>query len=186
MPDQPLNQFSSTEEASNMLQQGMVDIYFIKVTNGLSRHLRCTLNEHLIPEGQSDTLLQILGNIQTINPDGSLPIPVWDLEKRGWRSFYIDSTFEIVPSQIDFKEVKEEAQEAEEQEEEESVLEEAEELLEEKVQEEGMGFILMGIIKKRLKTKIENLPKTAIDVLAKGGSSMMKQFISQVLPKKKM
>ena len=179
MPDTPLNKFSSTQEALDMLQDGIVDIYFIKKTNRMTRHLRCTLNERLVPAGKFETLLQIIGNTQALNSDGSLPLPVWDLERRDWRSFYIDSTFEIIPSQMDFG-----PDEELEQPDEESVLEDAMEDVEKEPAVEGMGFVVMGLVKKRLKARIDNLPKEAIDALSKQGSSIMKQFIRQLFPKK--
>ena len=181
--DAPFNKFSSTEEATETLQKGIVDIFFIKRTDGMMRHLKCTLSEFFIPKNQLSTLLQILGNMQLLNEDGSRPVPVWDLEKKAWRSFYIDSTYEILLPSMEKHEEEErkEEEERDEQEEVETVVEEGMEEIEEKTEEE-INTVMFSTIRTRLKSRIDNLPKEAFNSLKSKGSSIMKQFINQLLP----
>tara|TARA_Y100000296_G_C5098386_1_gene218578 strand:- start:158 stop:697 length:540 start_codon:yes stop_codon:yes gene_type:complete len=91
--------FKSMDDAIMMLTEGIVDIYFIKKTDGNIRHMHCTLNPKFMPNGTEDTLSKILSNALS-EGSISLPLPVWDFVANGWRSFYLTSTIDIKPSPI--------------------------------------------------------------------------------------
>ena len=67
------------------LQSNICDVKFIKV-NGEERLMRCTLKEDMLPE------------YIDMNDDkkaNESVVPVWDLDKKGWRSFRVDSVIDI-------------------------------------------------------------------------------------------
>ena len=93
------NNFNSMDEAIEMLTEGIVDIYFVKVTDGNIRRMHCTLNKKFIPYGEYGTVGSVIEN--SIREDSIIkPLPVWDLLVSGWRSFYLNTTIEIQPSLI--------------------------------------------------------------------------------------
>ena len=71
----------------NTLINEVVKVSFVK-QNGESRDMVCTLREDIIPEEHKP---------KTGAPKVQGLVSVWDLEKKGWRSFKIDSinTFEV-------------------------------------------------------------------------------------------
>ena len=87
------NEFSSVDEAIEMLSKGIVDITFIKKTDGSIRTMHSTLYKPYIPYGEYDTVNSVIVN--SLSSDGSTPMVVYDLHSRGWRSFYMGSTIEI-------------------------------------------------------------------------------------------
>ncbi len=67
------------------LQTNVCDVKFIKV-NGEERLMRCTLKKDMLPE------------YIDMNDDkkaNESVVPVWDLDKKGWRSFRVDSVIDI-------------------------------------------------------------------------------------------
>ena len=92
------NEFSSIEEALDMLLEGVVDITFIKKTDGSVRTMHSTLQKLRIPYGEYDTVNSVIAN--SLISDGSSPLVVWDLYNNGWRSFYMGSTIEIQESLV--------------------------------------------------------------------------------------
>tara|TARA_Y100000296_G_C5054142_1_gene196388 strand:- start:21 stop:551 length:531 start_codon:yes stop_codon:yes gene_type:complete len=92
------NLFTSIDEAVEMLSGGIVDITFVKKTNGQIRTMHSTLHKPYIPLEEYKTVDSIIAN--SIMTDGSIPLVVWDLYKSDWRSFYINSTIEIQESLI--------------------------------------------------------------------------------------
>jgi len=94
------------EEMVEQLQQGKCEVFF-KKTDGTIRQLICTLNPSQVPV----FFMEQVGESPEIemqkpaNSRESSVIPVWDLEKRGWRSFRINSvlTFRLMTdiSQLD-------------------------------------------------------------------------------------
>jgi hypothetical protein len=70
----------------NALRNGICTVTFTKKGEGTERVMRCTLNEnHLPPKTPTNG---------TEKPSRTPPanmLVVWDLEKSGWRSFYMDS-----------------------------------------------------------------------------------------------
>jgi hypothetical protein len=87
------NEFSSVDEAIEMLSKGIVDITFIKKTDGSIRTMHSTLYKPYIPYGEYDTVNSVIVN--SLSSDGSTPMVVYDLYSKGWRSFYMGSTIEI-------------------------------------------------------------------------------------------
>ena len=64
-----------------------VCIVVFEKKDGTERSMKCTLQEGVIPEAtKEDPLSQ--KKIRSLNEE---VIPVWDTEKKGWRSFRIDS-----------------------------------------------------------------------------------------------
>lgn len=70
------------EEVITCLQEGIVEIKFVKV-NGEERTMLATLNEDLIPLDLRPT-----GSKRESNPEVQ---PVFDVEADGWRSFRWDA-----------------------------------------------------------------------------------------------
>ena len=71
------------------LQSNICDVKFIKV-NGEERLMRCTLKEDMLPEPvASDAEIN-----RNRAPNDSVQV-VWDLDKKAWRSFRIDSVLEM-------------------------------------------------------------------------------------------
>lgn len=67
----------------NTLKDNTCEVKFTKV-DGTERVMKCTLNEKYLP-AQVD--------VEEISQDTTpkTSIAVWDIEKKGWRSFRIDS-----------------------------------------------------------------------------------------------
>ena len=93
------NTFSSMNEALEILTEGVIDIYFIKKTTGQVRRLHATLDKFHIPHDNYNSLQSILEKA-SIGGSESFPLPVWDVGNQGWRSFYLGSTIEIIPSPV--------------------------------------------------------------------------------------
>jgi len=78
------------EENKNLLisqlQNGIVNITFLK-SDGTVRHMRATLCEQLMPAFEP----KIVTKKKSENS-----IPVWDLEKKEWRSFRYNSVMETI------------------------------------------------------------------------------------------
>ena len=92
------NEFESIEEAIEMLSKGIVDITFVKRTDGNIRTMHSTLHKPYMPFGEYKTVDSVVVN--SLSSDGSSPIVVWDLYKSGWRSFYMSTTVEIQESLV--------------------------------------------------------------------------------------
>ena len=65
------------------LQQNAMRITFTKV-NGDERIMDCTLQEHMIPETDSNN-----------RKENEEVLPVWDIDKGEWRSFRLDAITNI-------------------------------------------------------------------------------------------
>jgi hypothetical protein len=76
------------DEMIGQLQEGMREIIFTK-KDGNIRHMKCTLNPMLAPE-----ILET-----KTSKDNLEVIPVWDIEKMGWRSFRVDSVLNFSEKQ---------------------------------------------------------------------------------------
>ena len=109
---------------------------------------------------------------------------MWDLEHNGWRSFYLDSTYEIILSQIDFQDAREkdEEEEADAEIEEELNIDDFSDVMPER---DDMIYRITENIKDRVKDKIQSLPDEAMDALRRGGSKMVKEFISSFIKTRK-
>ena len=74
------------DELIGKLKNNVCVVVFEK-KDGTERSMRCTLQEGVIPEAtKEDPLSQ--KKIRSLNEE---VLPVWDIEKNGWRSFRIDS-----------------------------------------------------------------------------------------------
>jgi hypothetical protein len=84
------------------LTKGICKIIFRKATDGRFRSMICTLNTSYIPTKFERGVKEVLGK----NPDRVDLIPVYDIIKDDWRSFYIN-TIQIFYTPEDLKENKE-------------------------------------------------------------------------------
>jgi len=94
-----IDSFDTTPKAVKSLNENILDVYFIKRTTRTLRRMHCTLNLDHIPHNQRDTAAGIIiryGNINTSN----VPLPVWDIFMGDWRSFYLDSVQNVIPSKM--------------------------------------------------------------------------------------
>jgi hypothetical protein len=66
------------------LKRGVIEVQFTKV-DGTPRTMRCTLMPQLLPENHNEREEH---EFHTKNPD---VVAVWDTQKKGWRSFRLDS-----------------------------------------------------------------------------------------------
>ena len=67
------------------LKTSICDVKFTKV-NGEERLMRCTLKKDMLPEYID------MNDDKKVNES---VVPVWDLDKKGWRSFRVDSVINI-------------------------------------------------------------------------------------------
>jgi hypothetical protein len=70
----------------NLLKQGVIEVKFKKV-DGSERVMKCTLLESYVKPHEKTTDRE-----KKINED---VISVWDIEKKGWRSFRYDSVIDV-------------------------------------------------------------------------------------------
>lgn len=68
------------ETLSNLLKTNVMVVTFNK-TNGEKRIMNCTLQENYLPEYNSDSTKKKSDNV----------LAVWDIDRKGWRSFRFDS-----------------------------------------------------------------------------------------------
>lgn len=74
------------EKLIEVLKDNVCVVSF-KKKDGTNRNMKCTLKENIIPKAtKEDPLSQ--KKIRALNEE---VLPVWDVEKDGWRSFRIDS-----------------------------------------------------------------------------------------------
>jgi len=74
------------DEIKKILKEAVVTVNF-KKKDDTKRKMICTLNEDYLPDS-TDEITDPPRRIKAENKDA---IAVWDLEKRAWRSFRIDS-----------------------------------------------------------------------------------------------
>lgn len=80
---------TSKQEIMQALNERVVTVKFKKV-NGEERTMKCTLLSSIVPQIHSDPAR--VEKERKENPD---VVAAWDVEKKGWRSFRIDSILEI-------------------------------------------------------------------------------------------
>ena len=169
------NLFTSIDEAVEMLSGGIVDITFVKKTNGQLRTMHCTLKKSSIPYGEYNTVDSVIMNAIFNNRDWSFPLPVWDLYNSGWRSFYLYSTMEIRQSLLfgDTPELIEEmVQEKSKNEEDEELSNDTQlEIIENVTQ----------TIKKRISTTIEEAPEKVIDFTENKIKQIVTNLVSRTI-----
>lgn len=73
------------DELKTTLLGGVCDVRFTKV-DGTIREMRCTLKSDLVPATESSD------KERKVNES---VLPVWDLDKEGWRSFRVDSVLDV-------------------------------------------------------------------------------------------
>ena len=84
------------DELKETLKKAVCFIKFEKV-DGTERDMICTLMPKYLPEAKTTDLL-----VETVNrKENEKVIAVWDLAKKGWRSFRIDSIMEIDSATIE-------------------------------------------------------------------------------------
>ena len=75
------------EKIKETLIDSICDVRFTKV-DGTVRDMRCTLKAELLPDaGESEETTK-----KTVNES---VLPVWDLDKKAWRSFRVDSVIDM-------------------------------------------------------------------------------------------
>ena len=162
------NEFESVEEAIEMLSKGIVDITFIKKTDGSLRTMHSTLHKPFMPFSEYDTVNSVIGN--SLTTDGSSPLAVWDLYHSGWRSFYMASTIEIQESLV-FGDTTEMVEE---------MVEEKVSSDEELLTEEDKGGIISNITD-IISGRIEEATKDAPERMAAFTASKITQILVNII-----
>lgn len=72
------------DDIKNCLQNTVAKVEFTKL-NGEHRVMLCTLMDEHLPKIESTS----------IKPKSNTHLSVWDLEKKGWRSFRIDKVTQV-------------------------------------------------------------------------------------------
>lgn len=80
---------ATKEDLIKLLKEKVVTVKFKKKDDTI-RRMVCTLSEEYLPE----TKEVIEGEENKKKKENPNTIPVWDLEKLGWRSFRVDSVVE--------------------------------------------------------------------------------------------
>lgn len=77
------------DELVKLLKEKVITVKFKKKDDSI-RKMICTLSEDYLPEPENSAENQE----KKKKKENSNTIPVWDLEKLGWRSFRVDSIVE--------------------------------------------------------------------------------------------
>jgi hypothetical protein len=75
------------DEIKGILSKNVATVSFTK-SDGTIRDMICTLREDVLPQEILNDTEQKEKKARKYNPD---VLPVWDIEKKAWRSFRIDS-----------------------------------------------------------------------------------------------
>lgn len=78
-------------EMIEQLTKGKCRVIFKKV-NGEERNMVCTLNEDIVPPAKKDDPIT-QKKVRSVNEE---VIPVWDVNKEGWRAFRVDNVISFV------------------------------------------------------------------------------------------
>ena len=84
----PVKVLFTKDEFKAIAEDSIICIEFTKVSDNTTRTMNCTLREDLLPK------LNITGMVAESNntrKDNDQVMVVWDLDKKGWRSFRLDS-----------------------------------------------------------------------------------------------
>ena len=92
-----LNEAVSYSELERQLKKGRMIISFKKKTNGRYRLMYCTRNLEIIPEEDHPTGVGL-----PYNPKAIGLLPVYDLVKKAWRSFYVKRVSKYKEGGLDF------------------------------------------------------------------------------------
>jgi len=79
-------EYTMRDDLIRNLKNNVCVVVFTK-KDGTERSMKCTLQEDIIPQATKDDPLS-QKKIRALNEE---VLPVWDIEKTGWRSFRIDS-----------------------------------------------------------------------------------------------
>lgn len=71
------------------LRENVIEVHFTK-TNGENRAMRCTLQNHMLPETYRKSFEE-QNEEKSFHQQNPNVIAAWDVEKGGWRSFRIES-----------------------------------------------------------------------------------------------
>ena len=87
------------EQLYTELEKSTCTLFFYKITDGSARKMKCTLNQNAF-SGKYRTNRQLKGMIQTYFSSGKHGkaglVPVWDLDAKAWRSFYVNRVYKLV------------------------------------------------------------------------------------------
>lgn len=84
--EQPFTAPTGREWLQSMLRLGPVNVVFLK-TDGTEREMKCTLQEGVVVPHVKTTERVKEENLETL--------AVWDIEKKAWRSFRLDSIISV-------------------------------------------------------------------------------------------
>jgi hypothetical protein len=90
-----IDSFDTTPEAVQLLNENILDVYFIKRSTGALRRMHCTLNPDNLPFEHRATAADIISR-SGVSDTSTMPLPVWDILMGGWRSFYIQSVQNVL------------------------------------------------------------------------------------------
>jgi len=167
MPN-PIDNFYSHETAIRMLTENILDVYFVKRTDGTWRRMHCTLNLDHVPYMERTTASRIIAGTRSGN------LPVWDILVGDWRSFYLDSVQEVVVSKI-FDDTLEKVKEIREEE----LSEESTEGMSEE-ESEGLIESLTASILAKLTGSIEEAPEKLLEF----SLSKIRGFVTRLILRK--
>jgi hypothetical protein len=80
------------DSLSVFLQENICKVLFTKV-DGTKRDMTCTLRSDLLP----DKYISLQEESSTTRPVNVNVLPVFDVDKREWRSFRVDSIIRVIP-----------------------------------------------------------------------------------------
>lgn len=80
------------DSLSVFLQENICKVLFTKV-DGTERDMTCTLRSDLLP----DKYISLQEESSTTRPVNVNVLPVFDVDKREWRSFRVDSIIRVIP-----------------------------------------------------------------------------------------
>ena len=80
------------QDISKQLQKSVKTVSFKKV-NGEIRHMNCTLMVEYMP--QRPLVTETIEPVKPPRKQNDATLSVWDVSAKGWRSFRIDSVFDV-------------------------------------------------------------------------------------------
>jgi hypothetical protein len=87
------------EQLYSELEKSECTLFFYKMTDGTARRMRCTLNESAFTEKYqaNDNIKNIiLSNFANGKHGKAGLVPVWDLDSKSWKSFYVNRVYKLV------------------------------------------------------------------------------------------
>lgn len=168
----PKNNFNSIEEAVELLNGGVMDVYFMKVSTKQIRRMHCTLSYDFIPQGYNDTRESIIANSFSSGAE-SRPFVVWDILMGDWRSFYLSTVTEVIESH-DFGDTKKEMMDlVEEHQDDNGEIPDAD--------QRKMVEQFSYDMQEKIKLAIENTPKAVVEFSASQIKSWAASLFSDIM-----